>query len=62
MITLVTIYKAIVRPHLDYCDVLYDYAFSNSFYDRLESIQYKACFKIESSLTQIETAKFANFA
>ena len=28
---LVTIYKAFVRPYLDYGDVLYDQAFNNSF-------------------------------
>ena len=32
-ITLVTIYKAFVRPHLDYGDILYDQAFNNSFHD-----------------------------
>ena len=37
-IFLVTIYKAFVRPHLDYGDILYDQAFNNSFHDRLESI------------------------
>ena len=38
-ITLVTICKALVRPHLDYGDILYDQTFSNYFYDKLESIQ-----------------------
>ena len=37
-ISLVTIYEAFVRPHLDYEDILYDQAFNNSFHDRLESI------------------------
>ena len=40
---LVTIYKAFVRPHLDYGDVLYDQAFNNSFHAKMESIQYNAC-------------------
>ena len=35
---LVTIYKAFVRPHLDYGDVLYDQAFINSFHAKMESI------------------------
>ena len=34
-ITLVTIYKVFVRPHLDYGDILYNQAFNNSFHDRL---------------------------
>ena len=29
---LVTVYKAFIRPHLDYGDVLYDQAFNNSFH------------------------------
>ena len=29
---LITIYKAFVRPHLDYGDVLYGQAFNNSFH------------------------------
>ena len=43
---LVTIYKAFVRPHLDYGDVLYDQAFNNSLYAKMESIQYNACLAI----------------
>ena len=39
---LITIYKAFIRPHLDYGDVIFDQAFNNSFHQRLESIQYNA--------------------
>ena len=46
----VTIYKAFVRPHLDYSDVLYDQAFSNSFHAKMESIQYNACLAITGAL------------
>ena len=49
-ITLVTIYKAFVRPHLNYGDILYDQAFNNSFLDRLESIQYNACLAITGAI------------
>ena len=41
--TLITIYKAFIRPHLDYGDVLYDQAFNNSFTEKLESTQYNVC-------------------
>ena len=34
---LITIYKAFVRPHLDYGDILYDQAFNLSFQQKLES-------------------------
>ena len=36
---LITIYKAFVRPHLDYGDILYEQAFNASFHEKLESIQ-----------------------
>ena len=37
---LITLYKAFVRPHLDYGDILYDQARTESFHLKLESIQY----------------------
>ena len=43
---LITIYKAFVRPHLDYGDILYDQAFNLSFQQKLESIQYRVCLAI----------------
>ena len=48
--TLITIYKAFVRPHLDYGDILYDQAFNSSFHDRLESVQYNACLAIMGAI------------
>ena len=42
--TLITIYKAFVRPHLDYDDILYDEAFNLSFHQELETIRYKTMF------------------
>ena len=42
---LVTIYKAFVRPHLDYGDVLYDQAFNNSFHVKIESTQFTAAIR-----------------
>ena len=49
-ITLVIIYKAFVRPNLDYGDILYDQTFNSSFHDRLESIQYNACLAITEAI------------
>ena len=40
---LMTIYKAFVRPHLDYGDVIYDEAYNKTFHQKIESIQYNAC-------------------
>ena len=56
-ITLVTIYKAFVRPHLDYGDILYDQAFNNFFHDRLESIQYNACLAITGAIRGMSREK-----
>ena len=47
---LITIYKAFIRPHLDYGDVLYDQAFNNSFHAKMESIQYSACLAITGAI------------
>ena len=47
---LVTIYKAFVRPHLDYGDVLYDQAFNNSFHAKVESIQYNDSLAITGAI------------
>ena len=35
----ITIYKACVKPHLDYGDILYDQAVNLSFQQKLEPIQ-----------------------
>ena len=39
---LIKIYKAFVRPYLDYGDILYGQAFNLSFQQKLESIQFRA--------------------
>ena len=48
--SLITIYKAFIRPHLDYVDVIFDQAFDNSFHQRLESIQYNAALAITETI------------
>ena len=47
---LITTYKAFVRPHLDYDDILYDQAYNMSFHHKLESIQYNACLAITGAI------------
>ena len=44
--SLVTIYKAHVRPHLDYGDIVYDRPGNSTFSEKIESIQYNACLAI----------------
>ena len=47
---LITIYKAFVRPYLDYGDILYDQTYNMSFHHKLESIHYNACLAITSAI------------
>ena len=47
---LITIYKAFIRSHLDYGDILYDQAYNMSFHQKLESIQYNACLAITGAI------------
>ena len=35
-----TTYNSIIRPHLDYGNIIYDKEFNESFQDKLESLQY----------------------
>ena len=48
--SLVTIYKAFIRPHLDYGDIIYDQAYKESFHQKLESIQYNAVLAIAGAI------------
>ena len=43
---LITIYKALVRPYLDYGDILYYQAYNMSFHQKLESNQNNLCLTI----------------
>ena len=43
---LLSIYKALLRPHLDNCDVIHDKPRNEKFIDPLESIQYNATLAI----------------
>ena len=44
--SLLTIYKAFIRPYDDYGDVIYDEHYNNSFHQKLESVQYNAAIAI----------------
>ena len=49
-ISLLTIYKTFVRPHLGYGDLIYDQNYNASFYRKLESLQYSAYLAITSTI------------
>ena len=55
--TLITIYKAFIRPHLDYGDILHDQAHM-SFYQKLESIQYFTCLTTTRAIRSTSKEKF----
>ena len=46
----ITIYKAFVRPHVDYGDVLFHEAFSTSSHEKLEYIQDSACLALTGTV------------
>ena len=48
--SLITIYKAIIRPHLDYGDILYDKPYNATFCPKIESFQYKAALAITGAI------------
>ena len=49
--TLITIYKAFVRPHLDYGDILFDQTYNSSFHEKLESVQYNVCLVLTGAIS-----------
>ena len=48
--SLVTIYKAFLRPLIDYGDIIYDQPQNESFCDKLESVKYKAALAITGAI------------
>ena len=47
---LITIYKSIIRSHLEYGCIIYDQAYNISFHQKLESIQYNAVLAIPGAV------------
>ena len=54
---LIAIYKAFVRPYLDYGDILYDQVYSISFHHPLKSIQFSASLAITGAIRDISKEK-----
>ena len=48
--SLLTIYRSFIRPHLDYCDVIYDQTLNEDFCSKIESVQYKAALSITGAI------------
>ena len=45
-----TIYKAFLRPLIDYGDIIYDQPQNESFCEKLESVQYKAVLAVTGAI------------
>ena len=50
-------YKAFIRPLVDYCDVIYDKIFNESWHKKLESAQYNAVLAITGAIRGTNTVK-----
>ena len=48
--SLLTIYKAFLRPLIECGDIIYDQSQNESFCDKLESVQYKAALAITGTI------------
>ena len=55
--SLITIYKSFIRPHLDYGDIVYDRAFNESFHEKLESTQYNTAIAITGTIRGTSSEK-----
>ena len=43
-------YKALARPHLDYCDITFEEIYYSSFHQKLELFQYNSCAAITGAI------------
>ena len=55
--SLVTIYKSLIRPHLDYVDVMFDKPGNATFSNRIESAQYSAALAITGTIRGMSQEK-----
>ena len=57
---LISIYKTFLRPHLDYCDVIYDNPHNEKFTDTVESFQYNVALAITGAIKGTSKEKLYN--
>ena len=43
-------YKAFIRPHLDYSDIIYDQAYNATFHQKVDLMQYNACLAVMGAI------------
>ena len=51
--SLLNIYKAYLRPYIDYGDVIYDQLSNESFCEKLETVQYKTALAITCAIQDV---------
>ena len=49
-------YKALAKPHLDYCDITFEEIYHSSFHQKLELFQYNSCAAITGAIRVTSTA------
>ena len=54
---LLTIYKAFIRPNIDYCDFIYDQPHNESFCSNLDELQYNAALAITGAIKRTSKLK-----
>ena len=57
---LLTIYKSLIRPYLDYADIFLDHPANDSFSKKLKYIQYKAALAITGAMKGMSHEKNYN--
>ena len=54
---LLRIYKSFIRPHLDDGEIIYDQAYTASFHQNIESVQYNSALAITGARRGTSNAK-----
>ena len=57
-IVILTIYKAFIRPYLDYADIIYERPDNESFKDWFKKVQYNAALAITGGIRGISRKRF----
>ena len=58
--SLITIYKSFVRPHLDYCDIIYDQHNNKSFCNKIDRVQDNAALAVTGAIRRTSQTKLYN--
>ena len=57
-LSLITIYKCFITPHLEYGNVIYDQSNLSSLTNKIESVQYNAALAITDAIRGTSKQKF----